>query len=72
MGEYEPLEGSDRRLEPTEAPLKGPNVNTTLDTEPHPDAVKAQDAAIRRHLRGQRPPQDPQDPPDRLDPPSAA
>jgi hypothetical protein len=61
MGEYEPFKGRDRKLEPTEMPLKGPNVISTLDTPPHPDAVRAQDAAIRRHLRDRRAPQDPPD-----------
>ncbi|HEX5852461.1 MAG TPA: hypothetical protein VFY36_05160 [Solirubrobacteraceae bacterium] len=59
MPEYEPFKGREKKLEPTEAALKGPNVISTLDSEPHPDAVKAQDAAIRRHLKGQRPAQDP-------------
>ncbi len=61
MGEYEPLEGPERKLEATEMPLKAPNVISTLDTPPHPDAVKAQDAAIRRHLKH---PQGPQAPPE--------
>jgi hypothetical protein len=59
MGEYEPFKGRERKLEPTEALLKGPNVVSTLDTPPHPDAVKAQDAAIRRHLKDHHAPHDP-------------
>lgn len=50
MTEEEPLKGGEE-MEPTRAPLKGPNVISTLDTPPHPDAVRAQDAAIRKHLR---------------------
>jgi hypothetical protein len=50
-------------MEPTRVPLKGPNVISTLDTPPHPDAVRAQDAAIRKHLQDRRPQQDrPEDP----------
>jgi len=54
MSEDEPYKGGDD-IEPTRAPLKGPNVTSTLDTPPHPDAVRAQKAAIRKHLRGRRP-----------------
>jgi hypothetical protein len=62
MGEYEPFKGREQhKLEPTEAPLKGPNVISTLDTPPHPDAVRAQDAAIRRHLKDRRAQQNPPD-----------
>jgi len=43
---------------PTRVPLKGPNVISTLDTPPHPDAVRAQDAAIRKHLRDRKQRQD--------------
>ena len=35
--------------------LRGPNVISTFDTPPHPDAVKAQDAAIRKHLQDRKP-----------------
>jgi hypothetical protein len=59
MAEYEPLEDRERELEPTEAPLKGPNVISTLDSEPSPDAVKAHEAAIRKHLKDHRAAQDP-------------
>jgi hypothetical protein len=45
-------------LEPTKVQLKGPNVTSTFDTPPRPDAVKAHEAAIRKHLR-ERPPGDP-------------
>jgi hypothetical protein len=62
MGEYEPFKSLDqKKLEPTEMPLKGPNVLSTLDTPPHPDAIKAHDAAIRRHLKDRRSPQFPPD-----------
>jgi hypothetical protein len=60
MTEYEPFKGREQ-MEPTTAPVKGPNVSCTLDNEPHPDAVKAHDAAIRKHLKDRRPPQGPPD-----------
>jgi hypothetical protein len=58
MHEEEPLKGRDE-MEPTKLPLKGPNVISTLDTPPSADAIRAHDAAIRRHLQDRRPPQDP-------------
>ncbi len=45
-------------LEPTTLPLNAPNVISTLDTPPSPDAVRAHDAAIRKHLQDQKPPED--------------
>jgi hypothetical protein len=60
MSEDEPYKGAED-MEPTKVPLTGPNVTSTFDTPPSPDAVKAQDAAIRRHLRDRRPPQSPPD-----------
>jgi len=57
MSEDEPLKGAED-MEPTRVPLKGPNVISTLDTPPHPDAVKAHDAAIRKHLQDHRSQQD--------------
>jgi len=58
MTEEEPLRGGEE-MEPTKVPLKGKNVISTFDLPPHPDAVKAQDAAIRKHLQDRRPPLDP-------------
>jgi hypothetical protein len=58
MDEEEPF-GSAEDLEPTRVPLKGPNVITTLDAPPRPDAVRAQDAVIRKHLLDRRSQQDP-------------
>jgi hypothetical protein len=57
MSEETPFEGAEE-MEPTKVPLKGPNVTTTLDTPPNPDAVRAHDAAIRKHLRDRRSEQD--------------
>jgi hypothetical protein len=61
MTEEEPLKGAEE-MEPTRAPLRGPNVISTFDAPPHPDAVKAHDAAIRKHLRERRsPPEEPRE-----------
>jgi hypothetical protein len=46
-------------LEPTKVQLKGPNVTSTFDTPPRADAVRAHEAAIRRHLQDRRPGGDP-------------
>jgi hypothetical protein len=56
-------------LGPTRLPLKGPNVNSTFDTPPSPDALRAQDAAMRRHLQNRRP--EPPAPEDRAPRPGA-
>jgi hypothetical protein len=58
MSEEGPFHGPDE-IEPTRVPLSGPNVKSTFDTPPRPDAVKAHDAAIRKHLRGRRSGQEP-------------
>jgi hypothetical protein len=58
MTEDEPFKAAGEEMEPTRVPLKGPNVTSTFDVPPSPDAVKAQDASIRRHLQGRRPPQE--------------
>jgi hypothetical protein len=41
--------------DPTPVPLKGPNVISTFDAPPHPDAIRAHDAVIRKHLQDQKP-----------------
>ncbi|MGO9321374.1 MAG: hypothetical protein ACLQBY_11325 [Solirubrobacteraceae bacterium] len=56
--EERPFKGGEE-FEPTMLPLKGPNVISTFDTPPHPDAVRAQDAAIRKHLQDRKPRRDP-------------
>ncbi len=61
MTEEEPFKGAEE-MEPTRVPLKGPNVISTFDTPPRADAVKAQEAAIRKHLQDRRSRQE--DPPD--------
>jgi hypothetical protein len=58
MTEEQPPKGHEH-MEPTKVPLSGPNVASTFDLPPSPDAVKAHDAAIRRHLEERKPRQDP-------------
>ena len=60
MDEDEPLKGGED-MEPTRVPLKGPNVSSTFDVPPRPDALRAHLQAIRRHLRIAHPRQDPPD-----------
>jgi hypothetical protein len=57
MTEEQPLKGGEE-MEPTRVPLKGPNVISTFDTPPSADAVRAHDAAIRKHLQDRKPRQD--------------
>jgi hypothetical protein len=57
MTEEEPLKGGEE-MEPTRVPLKGPNVISTFDTPPSADAVRAHDAAIRKHLQDRKPRRD--------------
>jgi hypothetical protein len=56
MAEEEPFESfeSAGNLEPTKVELSGPNVLSTFDTPPRADAVRTQEAAIRKHLRDWR------------------
>ena len=54
MTEEEPF-NSTKETGPTKVQLKGPNVISTLDTPPRPDALRTQEAAIRKHLRGRGP-----------------
>ena len=54
MTESDPFDGASE-MEPTKVHLKGSNVISTLDVPPRADAVKAHEAAIRRHLRAKQP-----------------
>jgi hypothetical protein len=60
MNEEQPRKGN-KGIEPTAAPLKGPNVISTFDTPPHPDALRAQEAVMRKHLQDRKSRQDPGD-----------
>ena len=57
MDEEEPFKGAEE-IGATRVPLKGPNVISTLDTPPRADAVKAHEAAMRKHLQDRRAQQD--------------
>lgn len=59
--EEQPFMG-DEEIEPTKVSLKGPNVLSTFDAPPSPDAVRVQKAAVRRYLKGRRGGQQPPDP----------
>ena len=54
MSEAQPFKGEADK-EPKLHLLKGPNVISTFDCPPHPDAIKAHDAAIRRYLQDRKP-----------------
>jgi hypothetical protein len=62
MIEDEPFECATE-MEPTRVELKGPNVVSTFDIPPRADAVRTQQAAIRKHLEGRRPRSDSPDGP---------
>jgi hypothetical protein len=55
MSEEDPFRRGRGELEPTSAELDGPNVISTFDAPVRPDAVKAHEAAIRKHLQDRRP-----------------
>jgi hypothetical protein len=54
MAEEEPFESAGN-LEPTKVELSGPNVLSTFDIPPSADALRTQEAAIRKHLQDRRP-----------------
>jgi hypothetical protein len=55
MTERNPFEDPRKRLERTKVNLRGPNVTSTFDTPPRPDALRVLKAAIRKHLHERRP-----------------
>jgi hypothetical protein len=50
MTESDPFRHPRRKLECTKVQLRGPNVTSSIDRPPRPDALKVQQAAIRKHL----------------------
>jgi hypothetical protein len=58
MTEEDPFKDPED-LELTKLPLTGPHIATTFDKPPSADALEAQEAAIRKHLRDRQPPQGP-------------
>ena len=55
MTERNPFEDGRRKLERTKLSLRGPNVTSTFDTPPRPDALRVLKATIRKHLHERRP-----------------
>jgi hypothetical protein len=60
MTERDPFEDAREKPRCTKVDLRGPNVSSSFDRPPRPDALKVQQAAIRKHLhdrgpRGRRP-----------------
>ena len=60
MTERDPFEDAREKPRCTKVELRGPNVSSSFDRPPRPDALKVQQAAIRKHLhdrppRGRRP-----------------
>jgi hypothetical protein len=56
MTESDPFRDAGEKLECTKVQLRGPNVTSSIDRPPRPDAIRVQRAAIRKHLhdRGSR------------------
>jgi hypothetical protein len=54
MHEDDPFQGGEEQVEPTKVELKGPNVTSTFDVPPSPDAVEVHEASIRKHLEDRR------------------
>ncbi len=54
MTERNPFEDDRKQPERTTVNLSAPNVISTFDTPPRPAALKAQKAAIRKHLHERR------------------
>jgi hypothetical protein len=54
MTERNPFEDARKKPERTKVSLRGPNVTSTFDTPPRPDALRVQKAAIRKHLHKHR------------------
>jgi hypothetical protein len=52
--EAQPFKAREQ-IAPTPLQLRGPNVISTFDTPLHPDAVRAQDASIRKYLQDHKP-----------------
>jgi hypothetical protein len=55
MTESDPFEHAREKPQFKKIELRGPNVTSSIDRPPRPDALRVQQAAIRKHL-GERPP----------------
>jgi hypothetical protein len=61
MTENDPFQHARPKLQSTKVQLRGPNMTSSFDRPPRPDAIKVQRAAIRKHLHGHAPRQPPRD-----------
>ncbi len=55
MTEADPFRRPEGQPKPTPVKFDGPNVISTFDAPPSAAAVKAHEAAIRKHLQDRRP-----------------
>ena len=55
MTESDPFEHARQKPQFKTVELRGPNVTCSFDRPPRPDALRVQQAAIRKHLDGRRP-----------------
>jgi hypothetical protein len=54
MTESDPFRDARKPPECTKVELRGPNVTSSIDRPPRPDALRVQLAAIRKHLHDRR------------------
>ncbi len=55
MNEDDPFAHAREKPHLTKVKLRGPNVTNSIDRPPRPAAIRAQRAAIRRHLSDRSP-----------------
>ncbi len=55
MTERDPFEDAREKPRCTKVELRGPNVSSSFDRPPRPNALKVQQAAIRKYLHDRRP-----------------
>ena len=55
MTESDPFEYARQKPQFKKVELRGPNVTCSIDHPPRPDALRVQQAAIRKHLHGRDP-----------------
>ncbi len=54
MMESDPFEHARQKPQFKKVELRGPNVTCSIDRPPSPDALRVQQAAIRKHLHGRQ------------------
>jgi hypothetical protein len=55
MTESDPFRDARKQPPCTKVQLRGPNVTSSFDRPPRPDALRVQQAAIRKHLHNRGP-----------------